>query len=124
MLFYIADAQEGPGIVIAHPGQDVVLLCNVTPSENQTVAWAINLEVLRGLSAIRGDIVPGYNATLFSNNLIIENIKINDDRNGSEYRCVTTPKGISAPLATDIINESDPTILYVAGEHYVISIKS
>ena len=29
MIFTVA-AQEGPGIVIAHPGQDVELLCNVT----------------------------------------------------------------------------------------------
>ena len=99
-------------------------MCTVTPSENQTAAWVINLELPRGLSAIRGNIVPGYNATLYSNNLIIENIKINDDRNGSVYRCVTTPKGISIPSATDVINESDPTTLYVAGEHYVISIKT
>ena len=124
MLFYIADAQQGSGIVIAHPGQDVELLCTVTPLGSQIAAWVINFEVPLGLSAIRGDIVPGYNSTLGSNNLIIENITINDDRNGSEYRCVTTPRGISYPSATDVINESDPTILYVAGEYYVISIKS
>ena len=95
-------------------------MCTVTPSESQVAAWIINDGIPHGLSAIRGDIVPGYNATLFSNNLIIENIKINDDRNGSEYSCVTIPKGTSNPSAADVINASDPTILYVAGEHYVI----
>ena len=120
MLFYIADAQQGPGTVIAHPGQDVELLCNVTPSGSQIAAWIINYGIPHGLPGIRGNIIPGYNATLFSNNLIIENIKIKDDRNGSEYRCVTIPRETSNPSGGNVINASDPTILYVAGEHYVI----
>ena len=95
-------------------------MCNVTPSGSQVAAWIIDHGIPHVLPAIRGDIIPGYNATLFSNNLIIENIKINDDRNGSEYHCVTIPSGTSNPSAADIINASDPTILYVAGEHYVI----
>ena len=95
-------------------------MCTITPSESQVAAWIINNGIPHGLPAIRGNIVPGYNATFGSNNLIIENIKINDDRNGSEFRCVTIPRGTNNPSAADVINESDPTTLYVAGEHYVI----
>ena len=95
-------------------------MCTVTPSGGQIAAWVINDGIPHGLSAIQGNIISGYNATLGSNNLIIENIKINDDRNGSVYSCVTIPSGISNPSMADVINESDPTILYVAGEHYVI----
>ena len=36
-------AQEGPGIVIANPGQDVELLCNVTEnSTTLTEGWLVN----------------------------------------------------------------------------------
>ena len=42
---------------------------------------------------------------------------MNDDRNGSDYRCVIVPaQGMIT--AADIIDESDPTILYVAGEYH------
>ena len=95
-------------------------MCTVTPSGSQVAAWIIDHGIPYGLPAIRGNIAPGYNATLFSNNLIIENIKINDDRNDSEYSCVTIPSGTNNPSGADVINESDSTILYVAGEHYVI----
>jgi len=30
LLYTVANAQKGPGIVIVHPGQDVELLCNIT----------------------------------------------------------------------------------------------
>ena len=33
-------------MVIAHPGQNVELLCSVTPSGGQTVAWIIDNEGL------------------------------------------------------------------------------
>ena len=32
--FHTVTAQEGPGIVIAHPGQDVELLCTVTVTDS------------------------------------------------------------------------------------------
>ena len=43
---------------------------------------------------------------------------MNDDRNGSNYQCVIIPTQGMITLA-DIIDESDPTILYVAGEYKV-----
>ena len=40
--YFIVAAQNHYSIVIAHPGQDVELLCTVTPSGNGSVAWVIN----------------------------------------------------------------------------------
>ena len=67
------------------------------------------------ISAIRSGILTGHTATLDSSNLIVENIMMNDGRNGSEYSCVVIPAQGRVAFA-DIIEESDPTILYVAGE--------
>ena len=67
------------------------------------------------VNAIHGGILAGYTATLGNNNLIVENIMMNDDRNGSDYRCVIVPAVGMLALA-DIREESDPTILYVAGK--------
>ena len=115
-MCYTVTAQEGPGIVIAHPGQDVELLCTVTvTSTSQTTGWLLNGEGPYRINALRNGILTGYTATLDSSNLIVENIMMNDVRNGSEYICVTLPAQGMATF-TDIIEESDPTILYVAGE--------
>ena len=67
------------------------------------------------INAIRNGILFEHNATLDSANLIVENITMNDVRNGSEYICVIIPAQGMVTLA-DIIDESDPTFLYVAGE--------
>ena len=114
---FIVTAQEGPGIVIAHPGQDVELLCTVTESStSQTTGWLVNNEGPYRISAIRSGILTGHTATLDSSNLTVENIMMNDGRNGSEYICVVIPAQGMVTFA-DIIDESDPTILYVAGEY-------
>ena len=42
---------------------------------------------------------------------------MNDDRNDTEYSCVTVSSTVSQPSVADIIDESDPTRLYVAGEY-------
>ena len=42
---------------------------------------------------------------------------MNDDRNGTKYSCVTVPSTVSNPTVADTWDESDPTILYVAGEY-------
>ena len=118
MYLFTVAAQEGPGIVIAHPGQNVELLCTVTvTSGSQTTGWLVNDMGPYRINALRNGILTGHNATMDSNNLIVENIMMNDVRNGSEYRCVIVPaQGMIT--AADIIEESDPTILYVAGEWY------
>ena len=116
MLFTVT-AQEGPGIVIAHPGQDVELLCTVTVTSGNQVAWLVNNLGPYGINALRNGILAGYTATLGSDNLIVEDIMINDVRNGSEYQCVIVPAQYYMITVADIIDESDPTILYVAGEY-------
>ena len=72
--------------------------------------------VLYRINNIRNGILTGYTATLDSNNLIVENIMMNDVRNGSEYKCVVIPAQ-GMVTSADIIAESDPTTLCVAGEH-------
>ena len=86
-IYYVAAAQEGPGIVIAHPGQDVELLCSVTVTDSGSqAAWLINNNMgPYRVNAIRAGLLAGYAATLISNNLIVLNIMMNDDRNGSNY---------------------------------------
>ena len=85
-------------------------------SGSQTTGWLVNNMGPYKIRALRSDILTGYSAALDSNNLIVENIMMNDVRNGSEYRCVIVPAQDMITVA-DIIDESDPTILYVAGEY-------
>ena len=89
-------------------------MCTVTPSDGQTAAWEID-HVVYTVNLLRHGILTGYSSN--GNNLIIENIMMNDDRNVTEYSCVTVSSTISQPTVADIIDESDPTILYVAGEY-------
>ena len=97
-----------------HPGQDVELLCTVTPSGSQTAAWIIN-HVVYTVQQLHNGILTGYSSN--GNNLIIENIMMNDDRNDTEYSCGTVLSTVSNPTVADIVDESDPIILYVAGEY-------
>ena len=117
MLYYFAVIGRGPGIVIVHPaGQDVELLCTVmTSNVNKQVAWTINHGTPYTVSGLRNGIVAGYSVNKTTNNLIVENIMMNDGRNNTEYRCVIKRRGYSFYWAT--ILQSDPTILYVAGEY-------
>ena len=111
--------QRGPGIAIVYPSQDVELLCTVTPSDVQTAAWIINnMGSVYTVQLLHNGILTGYSSN--GNNLIIENIMMNDDRNDTEYICVTVSSALSQPTTAVIVDESDVTILYVAGEYYVV----
>ena len=90
-------------------------MCTVTPSDGQTAAWIIDNGRPYTVQQLRNGILDGYSTN--GNNLIIENIMMNDDRNDTEYSCVTISSTVSRPSVADIIDESDPTILYVAGEY-------
>ena len=125
--FTVAAQAEGPGEVIVHPGQDVVLFCAVNEiSQDLTEGWLVNKSGPYGINAIRhgrdiAGLVGQYNATsnLEIGDLIVENITMNDNRNGTEYVCVTYKVPLEEqgpPTADDIRNRSDPTFLYVAGE--------
>ena len=107
-------AQQGSSTVIAHPGQDVKLLCTMTPSGSQTAVWIIN-DIVYTLQQLHNGILIGYSSN--GNNLIIENIMMNDVRNNTRYSCGTVSSTISNPTVVDIKGESDPTILYIAGEY-------
>ena len=102
--FHTVAAQEGPGIVIAYPGQDVELLCAVTGG---VPTWRVNNVAYTQSNLFTGQLAR-HNIT--GSNIIVENIMMNDNRNGSVYICVIP----QTPPTPDI--ESDPTTLYVAGE--------
>ena len=111
MYVVIAQEAKGPGIVIVHPaGQDVELLCSVaTPGAVQAgVTWIINFNQY-GVNSLSGGTLDGYSADITNSNLIVKNIVMNDDRNNTEYKCVII-------MSDMIVNDSDPTFLYVAGE--------
>ena len=115
-LYAVAAQGEGPGIVNAHPGQDVELLCTVTESSgSQTTGWLVNNEGPYRVNAIHSGVLTGYTTSLDNNNLIVENIMMNDGRNGSVYKCVIVPaQGMIA--FGDIMDESNSTTLHIAGE--------
>ena len=48
---------------------------------------------------------------------MVENIMMNDDRNDTKYSCVIVSSTVSNPTVADIVDESNSTILYVAGEY-------
>ena len=64
------------------------------------------------IEALRNGIISGISVN--GNNLIVENIMINDDRNNTVYQCLTL-LGLGIPI------QSDPITLYVAGECIAIS---
>ena len=117
-FYFTVTAQEakGPGIVIVHPGQDVELLCtvaNADTSSNYTlgVAWEIN-HIRYGIETLHNNVLAGYFvAGYFNPNVIVENIVMNDKRNNTEHKCLLLLN------RTRLLNKSDPTILYVAGEY-------
>ena len=80
-------AAQGPDMVIAYPGQDLELLCTVTVSStNEAVAWIVNHGGPYSLNALNSGLLSGYSVN--GSNLVVEDIMINDPRNGNEYRCV------------------------------------
>ena len=42
---------------------------------------------------------------------------MNDDRNDTQYSCVTVTSTVNNPTVADVVTESNSTILYVAGEY-------
>ena len=109
---FTATAAEENSIVIAHAGQNVELMCTVTPSGLKIAAWTID-RVVYTVERLHNGKLTGYSTN--GNNLIIENIMMNDDRNDTEYECVTVPE--SHPTFVNIVDNSCPIILYVAGEY-------
>ena len=86
-------------------------MTSTNDSSNETAAWLINHMGPHGINALRNGILTGYTTTLGSDNLIVENIMMNDDRNNTEYRCVIVLHGT-------IQRRSDRTFMFVAGEYH------
>ena len=107
---FIVAAQEGRSVIVnVHSGQDVELLCTVTPEGSGSVGWMINNNGPYKIQQLHNGIVTGY--SINGNNLIIENIMMNDDRDGTEYQCVITEQD-----TTIILDESNRIFLFVTGE--------
>ena len=91
--------------MIAHPGQDMELTCDVDGTEEST-HWQINgSSTLISLSDLLNGAVAGHNRS--GRNIVVKDIVMNDDRNGSLYQCVV--------VATPTMGGKLIT-LYVAGE--------
>ena len=101
VLFTVA-AQD---IVIADPGQDFELTCDVNGTEAST-NWQINGLPVITLGELSNDAVAGHNAN--GRNIVIEDIMMNDVRNGSQYQCLSLAPPITA---------GNLITLYVAGEY-------
>ena len=110
----IAKEAKGPGRHIVRYGQDVELLCTfndlVLSSNALEARWQIGHMGPYGINSIRNGLVSGYSANVDNANIIVENIMMNDSRNGTEYRCV-----LFNNMGTRL-NESYEIISYVAGE--------
>ena len=74
----------------------------------QSVSWLINDMGPYEVTALLNGTLTGYSSN--DNNLIVQNVTMNDVRNGSNYNCVIN-------ITTAILLQSYPTTLYVAGEY-------
>ena len=79
----------------------------------QRAAWLINHTGPHGANSLLNGVLAGYSVDISSSTLIIQNITMNDVRNGSNYRCVILQ-------GTTTVRESDLTLLYVAGEYITL----
>ena len=77
------------------------------------MVWVIN-HVEFPIEALRNGTVTGISVN--GNNLIVENIMINDDRNNTVYQCIIILQLGMLPI------RGDPITLYVAGECITISL--
>ena len=97
--------------MIAYPGQDVELLCTIpSVDEPQSTEWKINNRLNIKIEDLRDGRLPGYNAAM-DGTLIIQNITMNDFRNGSDYNCIKLDsEGVQVDMSSSII-------LCVAGKY-------
>ena len=103
----IAIFTVGAQDIVAHPGQDVELPCDVTGAG--VIAWQINgSSPAHILNDLFMGVVAGHNVS--GRNILVEDIMMNDVRNGSQYRCLVLKNRPDPDI------EGNLTILYVAGE--------
>ena len=85
-------------------------MCDAIIIGSGSTAWRINGSLpAYSLSNLRDGAAPGHNVS-GRNNIVIEDIMMNDVRNGSQYQCEIN--------SDDFLNSvlGNLTILYVAGE--------
>ena len=106
-------AQEGNIVISAHPGQDVELSCSFgeTTGNTQTIGWLVGGGGPYGINSLSNRVLVGYSAHTHSTSIIIQNITMNDSRNGTEYQCVTIINDNVIQLRSDTVFQ-----LHVAGE--------
>ena len=71
-----------------------------------------------GANSLTNGLVDGYSADLYNYNLIMQSIRKNDDRNGTEYQCMIIQGQF--PGVIQVLERGDVTILYVAGEYCML----
>ena len=118
---FTAAAQNQTTIVIVRPdGKDVTLpfgLRQAVAGRNERPAWLIGtVQNPYGVNALAGNILAGYSVHILNNSLIIKNIRMNDDRNETEYQSVIGTPG-TVPGVLDVVEGGNITILYVAGKY-------
>ena len=114
LCYYTVAAQEARNIFIAHPGQSFELLCNLanTTGNRQTIAWRVDNMGPYTVNSLRNGILVGYSAHADSTSIIIQNIMMNDSRNGTQYQCVI----IRNRYSNVVLHDGEVLQLYVAGE--------
>ena len=114
LCYYAVAAQESHIIVTAHPGQIVELSCSLanTTGNRQTIAWRVDNMGPYTINSLRSGILTGYSSHILGTSIIIQNIMMNDSRNGTEYQCVTII------INSNVLLQEGDTVyqLYVAGE--------
>ena len=108
-------------IAIVRPdGQDVTLpfgLRQAVIGRDERPAWLLGvLQYPYGVTSLINGILTGYSADLHNNNLIIKNIRMNDNRNDTEYQSVIGTLG-TVPGTLNVVESGNVTILYVAGKY-------
>ena len=105
--------------VTAHPGQDVELSCSLGQisgnTRSITIGWLVDSLGPYGVNSLCNGLLTGYSTHAGSISIIIENIMMNDRRNGTEYQCVTMSSNWMIQDYSDTI-----FLLYVAGEYQLI----
>ena len=112
--YYTVAAQEARNIVIAHPGQVVELSCSLgeTRGNRENIAWKLDNVGPYTVNSLSSGILIGYSSHIDSTSIIIQNIMMNDRRNGTKYQCVIIKWNSNV-----VLQESDTVFqLYVAGE--------
>ena len=113
LCHYTVAAQEARNIVIVHPGQNFELSCRIanTTGNRQFVAWLVDNMGPYKVNSLLNGILTGYSSNILGTSIIIQNIMMNDRRNGTEYQCL-----IIRINSNVVLHDGEVLRVYVAGE--------